>query len=79
MGTELLTREQAATYLGVAPQTLAVWACERRYALRYIKVGRLVRYRKSHLDAFLQRRTVHGAKPREGRKQNAVGADKRDA
>ena len=69
----LLTREQAAEYLGVAPQTLAVWATTRRYDLRYIKVGRLARYRRADLEAFSQSRTVgaHGRvapnkKPRSG-------------
>ena len=53
----LLTREQAAAYLGVKPQTLAVWHCTGRYGLPVVKVGRLVRYRQQDLDAFLARRT----------------------
>ncbi|MFO0868447.1 MAG: hypothetical protein U0935_05820 [Pirellulales bacterium] len=35
---ELLTREQAAEYLGIKPQALAVWATTRRYDLPFIKV-----------------------------------------
>ncbi len=31
---ELLTREQAAEYLGITPRTLAVWACVKRYNFR---------------------------------------------
>lgn len=54
----LFTRNKAAEYLGVKPHTLAVWACTKRHALPYIKVGRLVKYRKTDLDAFLQSRTV---------------------
>lgn len=54
----LLTREQAAEYLGVQVQTLAVWATTGRYALPFIRVGRLVKYRRSDLDAFLESRTV---------------------
>ena len=54
----LLTREQAAEYLGIAPQTLAVWAVTGRYDLPMIKVGRCCRYRKADLDKFLDRRTV---------------------
>ena len=59
---KLLTRQQAAAYLGVKPQTLSVWACTKRYGLPFIKVGRLVRYRVSDLDldAFLARRTIGG-------------------
>jgi excisionase family DNA binding protein len=49
---------QAAAYLGVEANTLAIWRCTKRYPLPYIKVGRLVRYRKSDLDAFLASRTV---------------------
>lgn len=55
---ELLTRAQAAEYLGLKPQTLSIWASTGRYALRMIKVGRCVRYRKSDLDRFLEERTV---------------------
>ena len=56
--SELLPRDQAAAYLGVQAQTLAAWASTRRYPLRFIKVGRLVRYRKSDLDDFLARRLL---------------------
>jgi excisionase family DNA binding protein len=57
-GTELLTRKEAATYLGVTESTLAVWACVKRYNLPYVKVGRLVKYRRSDLEAFIERRMV---------------------
>ena len=57
----LLTRKEAAEFLGLAPQTLAVWASTRRYDLPYIRVGRAVRYRFSALSAFLERNTFgHG-------------------
>jgi excisionase family DNA binding protein len=49
----LLTRREAATYLGVAEQTLAVWKCTGRRSLPFVKIGRLVRYRKVDLDAFI--------------------------
>jgi excisionase family DNA binding protein len=55
---KLLTRLEAAQYLGVTEQTLAVWACVKRYNLPYVKVGRLVKYRLTDLEAFLARRTV---------------------
>jgi excisionase family DNA binding protein len=54
----LMDPDQAAAYLGVEPATLAIWRSTRRYPLRYVKVGRHVRYRKSDLDAFLDKRTV---------------------
>ena len=55
----LMTTTEAAAYLGVAPETLNVWRCVKRYDIPYIKVGRLVKYRKSALDGFLEKRT-HG-------------------
>ncbi|HMZ54434.1 MAG TPA: helix-turn-helix domain-containing protein [Azospira sp.] len=58
---ELLSREQAAAYLGVRSHTLAVWASNKRYAIPYIKVGRLVKYRKGDLDRFLANRTCNAA------------------
>ena len=59
LNESLLTQAQAAEILGVTPGTLSVWRCTKRYNIPYIKVGRLVKYRKSALDAFLDRRT-HG-------------------
>lgn len=55
---ELLTRKQAAHYLGIAVSTLAIWASVKRYNLPYVKMGRLVKYRRVDLDAFIQSRTV---------------------
>ena len=54
----LLTTAQAAEYLGVSPGTLEVWRSTRRYGLPYLKIGRLVKYRKESLDAFLASRTI---------------------
>jgi hypothetical protein len=48
----LLTPPEAAA--------LSVWRCVGRYNIQFVKVGRLVKYRKSALDAFLDRRTVGG-------------------
>lgn len=56
--TELLSTQQASIYIGVSPGTLEVWRCTKRYQIPFIKVGRLVRYRKSALDSFLERRTI---------------------
>jgi len=56
----LLPPPEAAEYLGVTVRTLSVWRCVGRYNIPFIKVGRLVKYRKSALDAFLDRRTIGG-------------------
>lgn len=56
----LFTPSEAAEYIGVTENTLSVWRCVGRYDIQFIKVGRLVKYRKSALDAFLERRTRGG-------------------
>lgn len=59
LSSDLLTREQAAQYLGVTPNTLAVWACTHRYPLPFVKIGRLVKYRRADLEAFILRQTMN--------------------
>jgi excisionase family DNA binding protein len=54
----MMTREQAAEYLGVKPQTLSVWATTGRYDLPFVRVGRSVRYRLADLEQFIASRTV---------------------
>jgi excisionase family DNA binding protein len=54
--TKLLSPEQVADLLGVSKQTLAVWRCEQRYPLAYVKVGSRVRYRSTDVDRFLTSR-----------------------
>ena len=58
MQTNLLNRTEAAKYLGIKPQTLSVWASNKRYPLRYIKIGRSVRYLLSDIESFVHLRTV---------------------
>jgi len=55
--TELLSRREAAHYLGVKEQTLAVWLCTKRYNLPFVRIGRLVKYKKSDLDAFIHQQS----------------------
>ena len=42
---QLLSRREAAAYLGIAENTLAIWKCHNRYGLPFVKLGRLVKYR----------------------------------
>ena len=56
--SDLLNTEQAAAYLGVTSRTLEVWRCTKRHAIPYIKVGRLVKYRKAELDHWLIQQTI---------------------
>jgi hypothetical protein len=53
----LLTETAAGIYIGgeedpISERTLQRWRLER-FGPAYVKIGRLVRYRKSALDAFL--------------------------
>lgn len=52
----LLTRKDAARYLGISVSTLARWAMEGT-GPAYSKAGR-VRYRLSDLDAFIEEHRV---------------------
>lgn len=54
--TILLTRAEAATFLGVSKGTLEVWASTQRYNLPFVKIGRLAKYRMCDLEAFIQSR-----------------------
>lgn len=58
MTVTLRTPEQAAEFLVVEVQTLAVWRSTRRYDLPFTKIGRAVRYKQSDLDRFVESRTV---------------------
>ena len=58
--TSLLTRREAAEFLNLRPQTLAVWHVTGQYSLPVVKVGRAVRYRRADLERWLAQRTVPG-------------------
>ncbi len=59
--SNLLTPTEAAGILGTTVGVLAVWRTTKRYPLRYIKVGRLVRYRPEDIQSFLDSSTVSPA------------------
>lgn len=50
----LLSRKQAAEYLGINARTLANWKCAKRYGLPTIRIGRLCKYRQSDLDKLIE-------------------------
>lgn len=54
---DLLTNSQAAAYLGVSAKTLPVWRTTHRYGVPFIRIGRLIRYHRRDLDAWLEART----------------------
>ena len=57
---EMLTTQEAAAVLGIRPQTLHLWrSAGREPQPPYIKIGgRLVRYRRRDLEAYLDHQTV---------------------
>ncbi len=62
----LLSRKEAAKYLGISEQTLAIWKCAKRYDLPFVKIGRLIKYRKADLDAFIFKNLESNSNSGEG-------------
>lgn len=58
MENDWLDTPQAAAELGVKAGTLEVWRVTKRYPLPYVKIGRLVKYKKSEIKKFIESRTV---------------------
>ncbi len=54
---ELLNEASVAQRLGCEPRTLQAWRC-RGGGPVFVKVGRLVRYRPSDIDAWIEKRSV---------------------
>ena len=50
-----LDSNQAAEYLGLKRTTLEAWRC-RGDGPRFVKMGRLVKYRAADLEAFVESR-----------------------
>ena len=53
----LVPEKEAAVVLHVKPQTLTAWR-NRREGPPYVKVGRLIFYRPSHIKQWLESRVV---------------------
>lgn len=56
---QLLTTDEAATYLHVTKQTLAKWRSKGPHKIPYQKRGKYVFYRKSDLDRFNEENTEY--------------------
>jgi excisionase family DNA binding protein len=54
MTDELLTPDDVAELLDVSSQTLASWRTTGRYDLPFVRIGRLVRYRRADIEEFLE-------------------------
>ena len=51
MEERLWKNDETANYLGCTPGTLRGWVCRRR--VPFLRVRRLVRFRKSDLDCWI--------------------------
>ncbi len=56
VASDMLSTQEAAQYLGLAPATLSKWRVYRT-GPRFLKLGRSVRYRRADLDAYLASNT----------------------
>lgn len=50
-----LTKKEAATYLGISPQTLTEWMNNPRLKLPYKRIGRTIRFSREQLDLFMSK------------------------
>ena len=62
----LLNTLEAAAYLSVAEQTLRTWRISGA-GPRFVRLGRLVRYRREDLVAFLERNVFSNTAEADGR------------
>ena len=62
MSTEpqYLTIEQTAEYLNVTVRAIRNWIAFER--IEHVKMGKYVRFRKSYLDQWIEKRTVKAKK-----------------
>lgn len=65
---ELLTSEEVARITGLSVETLAQWRSQKR-GIKYLKLGRAVRYDPSDVQTYLEGCRVSVSVPR-GRRQN---------
>lgn len=65
---KLLTMDQASEYLGISKLTLYGWVSARKVG--FIKVGRLVKFKQTELDKWIDQHTV---KPRRATQELLEG------
>ena len=61
-GLGLVDAKGASRLLGITEGSLANWRCTRFGGPKFIKIGRLVRYRVADLEAYLTDRTIESRK-----------------
>ncbi|MDZ4777115.1 MAG: helix-turn-helix domain-containing protein [Alphaproteobacteria bacterium] len=60
----MLRKKQAASFLGVAPKTLANWRSLGK-GPKFCRLGRVIAYRQGDLEAFVEQRLSEPAGPYE--------------
>ena len=66
--SNLLTPEEVAEVTGLSKGTLAQWRSQKR-GIPYLKIGRVVRYDPSEVQAYLERCRVSVSDLRERRRK----------
>ncbi len=64
----LLTPDAVAWFTGLSKETLAQWRSQKR-GIKYLKLGRMVRYDPADVQAYLEGCRVSVSVPK-GRRQN---------
>lgn len=59
ISTDILNQRQAAQYLGTTVGTLNSWRHCSKNTLPFIRWGNRIRYRKSDLDAWIERQLIN--------------------
>lgn len=54
---DMLTTDEAAEVLGLAPSTLRTWRCTKAVQIPVVKIGTACRYRRSDLIRFIEKNT----------------------
>jgi len=68
----LMTVEETAAYLRLAPWTIRHWVCQKK--IPYVRLGRSVRFRRKDMERFVNQ-NLHGKA--DGRDRNsAEGAER---
>ncbi len=53
-----LTEKQAATLIGVQPNTLSIWRSKSQGGPDYFLAGRNVRYRRQDVDSYIEKNLI---------------------
>ena len=55
--SNLMNEKEVASFLGLKPQTLAIWRM-RKEKIPFVRIGRRIAYRREDVEKWLESRTV---------------------